>query len=242
LYFQLLTSEDNPWVAISMRPESKKQGAGSLANRSIWIVGPRSLQNELLASLLAKKTGAWCGWGDSVSRALASGETPHGPGLFLFDCLGESADNWVDKVGPEEQPLVSPHMVAFFNVSRNLGIEARAIRAGVRGFFYVEDQPDHIRKGVRAIFDGELWVSREIMSRCILEEKGREKPFPKGTHGLTAREIEILSLLAIGSTNEDISEKLFISVNTVKTHIYNLFHKINVPNRLQAALWAAKNL
>jgi DNA-binding CsgD family transcriptional regulator len=225
-----------------MRPESKKPGAGSPAHRSIWIIGPRSLQNELLASLLAKKTGAWCACGDSVTQALASRETPHNSGLFLFDCLGENADTWVEKVGPDEQPLVSPHLVAFFNVSKDLGIEARAIRAGVRGFFYVEDQPDHIRKGVRAIFEGELWVSREIMSRCILEEKGREKPFPRGAHGLTAREIEILSLLAIGATNEEISEKLFISINTVKTHIYNLFHKINVPNRLQAALWAAKNL
>ncbi|RJR44982.1 MAG: DNA-binding response regulator [Desulfobacteraceae bacterium] len=225
-----------------MRPESKKKGAGSLGSRFIWIVGPRSLQNELLASLLAKKTGARCACGDSVTRALAAQESTQDTGLFLFDCLGENADGWLEKVGPDEQQLVSPHMVAFFNVSRDLGVEARAIRAGVRGFFYVEDQPDHIRKGVRAIFDGELWVSREIMSRCILEEKGRDKPFPKGAHGLTAREIEILSLLAIGATNEDISEKLFISVNTVKTHIYNLFHKINVPNRLQAALWAAKNL
>jgi len=59
---------------------------------------------------------------------------------------------------------------------------------------------------------------------------------------LTPREIEILSLVAIGAKNEEIAEKLFISSNTVKTHIYNIFKKIDVPNRLQAALWAAKNL
>lgn len=224
-----------------MGNSTSRQGVTPLTDRSIWIVGPRSLQNELLANLLQKKTGAKCTYGDSVRRALSSGEEQN-PGLFLFDWLGENRTGLGEKVGPDDQSLVSPHLVAFFNVTRGLGIEARALRAGVRGFFYVEDQPEHIQKGVRAIFDGELWVSREIMTRCLLEANGTEKAYPKGAHGLTAREIEILSLIAIGATNEGIAERLFISVNTVKTHVYNLFHKIKVPNRLQAALWAAKNL
>ena len=59
---------------------------------------------------------------------------------------------------------------------------------------------------------------------------------------LTPREIEILGMIALGASNTEIAEKLFISPNTVKTHIYNLFKKINVTNRLQAAFWAAKNL
>ncbi len=225
-----------------MANSSNKQGGAPIAERAIWIVGPRSLQNDLLANLLRKKTGANCAYGDTVTQALSAGQADTGPGLFLFDWLGEETDGWTEKVRPDEKPLVSPHLVAFFNVSRNLGIEARALSDGVRGFFYVEDQPDHIQKGVRAIFDGELWVSREIMTRCLLENKGREKSYLKGAHGLTGREVEILSLIAIGATNEEIAEKLFISVNTVKTHVYNLFHKIKVPNRLQAALWAAKNL
>ncbi len=97
-------------------------------------------------------------------------------------------------------------------------------------------------KGVRAIFNGELWVSREIMTKCILEAKIHSNSSNKDLSILTRREIEILSMLAIGATNEEIADKLFISPNTVKTHIYNIFKKIRVPNRLQAALWAAKNL
>jgi DNA-binding CsgD family transcriptional regulator len=79
------------------------------------------------------------------------------------------------------------------------------------------------------------------MTKFIPDEKSPD-PARMEASILTPREIEILSLVAIGAKNEEIAEKLFISSNTVKTHIYNIFKKIDVPNRLQAALWAAKNL
>lgn len=59
---------------------------------------------------------------------------------------------------------------------------------------------------------------------------------------LTNREKEILLRIASGDRNKDIADDLFISPLTVKTHIYNIFKKIDVPNRLQATLWAARNL
>jgi len=95
---------------------------------------------------------------------------------------------------------------------------------------------------VSALFNDELWVSREIMTKTILENRDRDIITITDQNTLTPREIEILSFIALGAKNEHIAEELFISPNTVKTHIYNIFKKINVPNRLQAALWAAKNL
>jgi DNA-binding CsgD family transcriptional regulator len=70
----------------------------------------------------------------------------------------------------------------------------------------------------------------------ISEEKN-----PDNT-GLTRREREILDLIADGFSNQQIADELFISPHTVKTHLHNIFKKINVKRRLQAALWAAKNL
>ncbi len=60
--------------------------------------------------------------------------------------------------------------------------------------------------------------------------------------GLTQREVEILDLIATGFSNQQIADELFISPHTVKTHLHNIFKKINVKRRLQAALWAAQNL
>lgn len=58
---------------------------------------------------------------------------------------------------------------------------------------------------------------------------------------LSKREIEVLGMLAEGSTNKDISEELYISENTVKTHVAHIFDKLNVNDRAQASVWAARN-
>ncbi len=65
---------------------------------------------------------------------------------------------------------------------------------------------------------------------------------PLDDAGLTARQKEILGFIAKGYSNREIADELFISPLTVKTHLQNIFTKINVKQRLQAALWAAKHL
>lgn len=222
-----------------MGTDRKKKIVKPLSDRLIWIIGPRRLQNELLASFLRRKTGFRCSGAEDVSHVTEGTEKTTLPVLLLFDCLETDLDDCLAGIGSDHS---KPYLVALFNVRTGLGIEERAMKQGVRGFFYEKDPLERFAKGVRAISGGELWVSREIMTKCILEDKGRVRPRPRGPTGLTAREVEILSMIATGSGNGEISEKLCISTNTVKTHVYNIFQKIHVPNRLQAALWAAKNL
>jgi DNA-binding NarL/FixJ family response regulator len=227
----------------SKTPAEDGPTQASLRGKSIWIIGPRKLQNELLAGLLSGKTGAQCSCAENVNQALAR-YTPNEahPELVLLDCLGIESETGPSLLGKEGLPLGPDHLVALFNVRLGHGIEEMGLREGIRGFFYENDPPELLQKGVKALFGGELWVSREIMSRCIFESKEGVRPPPRNTHGLTPRETEILSLISLGATNEEIGARLCISTNTVKTHVYNIFHKIKVPNRLQAALWAAKHL
>ena len=67
-------------------------------------------------------------------------------------------------------------------------------------------------------------------------------PIHPAVSRLTVREKQVLSCIASGYTSQAISDELNISMHTVKTHIYNLYRKINATNRLQATLWATKYL
>jgi len=80
------------------------------------------------------------------------------------------------------------------------------------------------------------------MIKFALEEKWPHRLFKADSATLTSREIEVLSVLVSGAKNEEIAEKLFISPHTVKSHLYAIYKKIDVSNRLQAVLWASENL
>jgi DNA-binding NarL/FixJ family response regulator len=210
----------------------------------ICIVGPGKLQNELMAFFLEQQTGARC-WAspDLASIQGIDGEQAGQPVLLLLDCQGKDVDSLLADIELCRQEKLSEALVALFNVDAGLGIEQKSVLLGVKGFFYEDDPPERLPKGVSAIFDGQLWASREVMSRCILQDKQQEHfSGGGGIAGLTPREVEILAMVAVGAKNEEIADKLHISPHTVKTHIYNIFKKIDVPNRLQAALWAASHL
>ena len=209
----------------------------------IYIIGPHRLSNEMMASFLEKEFQVGCRLAGDLAQIeeLASKADPE-PRLVLMDASGRDLKSCLEYLRTLGEPLLARNHVILFNVMPGQGIEEKALRRGVRGFFSGGENRAQFLKGIRAIAQGELWVSREVMSKCILEEEEEVNPQGKESSILTPREVEILSMVAIGAKNEEIADRLFISPNTVKTHIYNIFKKIEVPNRLQAALWAAKNL
>ncbi len=214
---------------------------------AIYIIGSQKLQNELIAFHLQDKTGIPCHPCADTEEVRALVDENQRV-LILSDCLGKSRDLLLESLNTYSQrcQLTSCEFV-FFNVSSELGIEVPALDQGVSGVCYDSNSPECLVKVVSAVLEGELWFSRQVISNYILnlrskgEHRGGEVPGKKGS-SLTAREEEVLLLIASGSTNEEIAEQLYISTHTVKSHVYRIFQKIEVPNRLQAALWAVKNL
>ncbi len=115
----------------------------------------------------------------------------------------------------------------------------RAMRLGARGVVLKQSASDLLLKSIRKVADGEIWLDNRMTAEVIdafkkSSEAGqrREKPL------LSDREKEIVQLVAQGFRNREIGEKLFISEQTVKNHLHNIFDKLGVSDRLELALYA----
>ena len=214
----------------------------SMPGYFIHIIGPNRLQNELLMLFLEKETGLPCTFGSDLDMDKSDDNPAETTGLILYDCMGsDTADLWAE-LETGSNPGISGCSIALFNTRPETGDEKEFLDKGVRGVFHDNESLNMFPKGVQAILNGEMWYSRKTLSERILEPAKPMKTSSEAAGTLTAREKEILIGIAAGHSNDDIANELYISPHTVKTHIYNIYKKINISNRLQAMLWVAKYL
>lgn len=210
-------------------------------DHQIYLIGANRLYNELLARCIADQTGAEC----LISSSL--GNLPSQPNndqrrLVLYD-FSSCHDSLESLIASDTKNILQSDYVVLTNVSDTLHIECEALQCGVRGFLYYQGGIDTLLKMIHSVLNSELWISRELMTKLLLEgglhtaQKIRKRQLE-----LTAREFNILSGLSIGLTNQEIAEKHCLSPHTVKTHVYHIFKKIKVTNRVEAAHWAAEHL
>ncbi len=121
---------------------------------------------------------------------------------------------------------------------------ARAVAGGAAGYLLKGLKRAELMSALRAVAGGEMLLSREDLARSLralhapnMEVGGAS---PDLIHPLSEREIEVLRLLATGVGNREIGELLFVSENTVKTHVVHIIGKLGVSDRVQAAVWAAR--
>lgn len=115
-----------------------------------------------------------------------------------------------------------------------------ALEAGASGYQLKDIEPDELVSSIRQIMRGENTIHPEANTQ--LEEGLREEEnLPHVKNPLTPREQDVLAELTQGKSNREIAASLFVTEKTVKTHISNIFHKLEVQDRTQAALYAVKH-
>ncbi|GGZ89488.1 response regulator [Streptomyces echinoruber] len=116
-----------------------------------------------------------------------------------------------------------------------------ALRAGARGYLTKDAGGDEIVRAVHSVLSGDAGLSpgiqRRLLERLSQDERPPAAPDP-APDGLTARETEVLVLIAEGLSNQQIARRLHVSTATVKTHINNLFAKTGLKDRAQAVRYA----
>jgi DNA-binding NarL/FixJ family response regulator len=115
----------------------------------------------------------------------------------------------------------------------------RAMRLGARGIVLKQSASDLLVKSIRKVHQGEIWLDNRMTAEVINAfKKSSEGGGRKDKPLLSEREREIVQLVAQGFRNREIGEKLFISEQTVKNHLHNIFDKLGVSDRLELALYA----
>jgi DNA-binding NarL/FixJ family response regulator len=113
------------------------------------------------------------------------------------------------------------------------------LRAGASGFVLKDDPPEQLIAAIRTVAAGDALLSPAVTKRVIKQFARPPRPEPpKGLDELTAREREILRLIADGLSNAEIAGELYISDTTVKTHVTHIFQKLGLRDRVQAVVLA----
>jgi two-component system, NarL family, response regulator DegU len=114
-----------------------------------------------------------------------------------------------------------------------------AVRSGARGYVLKARDAEHLIQTVRLVAGGNMVIDPQLVV-ALAEELSQAKERDRRAETLTAREVEVLQLLAFGHTNRDIAEKLFISPDTVKTHLEHIFEKLGASDRTAAVAEALR--
>jgi len=135
------------------------------------------------------------------------------------------------------RPTIAVIVLTTFSDDQSI---ADALAAGAAGYLTKDATADQIAHAIRVVHDGGLLFDPLVQARLVdtFVDRRPSSPPKAANHSLTAREIEVLRLMAQGKSNTELADELSVSAATIKTHINNLFAKLGVRDRAQAVVYA----
>ena len=157
--------------------------------------------------------------------------------LYMPEMDGVEATGCIKKEYPDVKVIV---LTSFSDQAHVLP----ALRAGSSGYILKDVEPDQLVEAIRSAYKGNIQlhpdIANALLSQTLPVEEKEEEPSIQ-VDVLTARENEVLQLLAKGMSNKEIASVLVITEKTVKAHVSSILSKLNLSDRTQAALYAVKN-
>ncbi|MEI5906385.1 response regulator transcription factor [Bacillus spongiae] len=159
------------------------------------------------------------------------------PDVILMDFIMPVMDGVeATRIIKQNEPKISIIMLTSFADQEHV---IPALEAGASGYQLKDIEPDELVKSIRQVVEGEKSLHPKATSQLLTK---MIKPDQKNRlDDLTKREMEVLQQLTKGKSNKEIAASLFITEKTVKSHISNIFSKLDVADRTQAALYAVKH-
>jgi len=165
------------------------------------------------------------------------------PDIIVMDlnmprCSGLEATQALQAKMPQVNILV-------LTVSDNEADLFAAVKFGAKGYILKNTEPEELIQAILHIAQGGVIVSPIMATKLLtefkgLEAEGKKESIQETESNLSPREGEVLQLITQGATNKQIADSLFISENTVKTHLRNIMDKLHLANRSQAAAYAVE--
>jgi DNA-binding NarL/FixJ family response regulator len=155
--------------------------------------------------------------------------------VILYDTFAQIQGDGVDL---EDLVHDTDARVVIFSWNVQPELVQKAIDRGASGYLSKGLPADQIVAGLEAVHQGETVVPRESAPSADRDTTGQ---WPGREHGLTARESEVLALITQGLSNQEIAERTYLSINSVKTYIRTGYRKIGVSRRSQAVAWGMRH-
>ena len=220
-------------------------GARQGAPISLLVCDDHRMLTDLLKMLVATHPDV-CLVADPVDNAADAISlcARYQPDVVLMDIqlkgelTGVEATKRIRKVSPSTNVII---------MSGSYAYEAALMKvaeAGACGFLDKAEAVDDVIGAVKAAAAGEMLIEANVLARLLRQSWDEREARREGELALarlTGREREILQLLALGAKTEDIAAKLYISLNTVHTHVQNVLRKLEVHSKLEAVAFAARH-
>ena len=180
-------------------------------------------------------TGAACDGEEAVRLAMA-----HRPDVILMDMRMPGTDG-ITATAQLRECLPTARVLVLTTYADDATI-LPALRAGAQGYLTKDASAEQIEAAILAVHAGQTHLDPLVQQRLVAAVTAPQGPPAAGSgplpDGLTAREAEVLTLLAAGLSNAEIASRLFVSNATVKTHINRIFAKTGARDRAQAVRYA----